>query len=149
MRAGGGPAWRCDSEWRMNVRYFTGFLLSVASVGALERRDVQLDHLEHRVGDPLRAGHVAVAHHLLEGRRDDLPPDAEAIDEPPARLRLAPRLEERVPVAIELRLIVAGDDERNGVVELVVRARAHGPQRLAEEGEVHDLHRARRPARRV
>src|SRR5579883_1848803 len=42
------------------------------TICALERRDVELDHLEERVGDLLRPGWIAVAHHPLERRRDDL-----------------------------------------------------------------------------
>ena len=72
----------------------------------------------------------------------------EAIDQPAARLRLASALEQRVPVAVQLRLIVAHHDDRDGVVELMVRPRGHGLEALAEQREVHDLHRARRPARR-
>src|SRR5205823_11534061 len=81
-------------------------------------------------------------------RGDDLPAKAEPVDEPPARLRLAPTLEEGGPVAVELRLVLAEHDHRDGVVELVVRSRRHGLERLAEEREVHHLDRAGWPAGR-
>ena len=53
-----------------------------AAVCLLERRDVELDHLHHRVGDPLRTGRILVAHHLFEYCGHDLPPQSESIDEP-------------------------------------------------------------------
>ena len=49
----------------------------------------------------------AVVHHLVHRRRDDLPSHTEPVVQPPARLRLPAALEKRVPVAVELRLIVA------------------------------------------
>src|SRR5437588_11598677 len=83
------------------------------SIGFFERRDVELDHLQHRIGDSLRAGRILVAHHLLEHRGNDLPPKPESVDEPSAGLRLAPTLEQRLPVAVELRLVVAQDEHRD------------------------------------
>ena len=77
------------------------------------------------------------------------PPETEPIDQPPARLGLTPAFEERVPVAVELPLVVAQHDHRDGVVEIVVRPCAHRLETLAEEREVDDLDRARRPARRL
>src|SRR6266545_1746864 len=103
-------------------------------VRLFERRNVELHHLEHGVGHLLGARSVLVAHHLLEDRRNDLPPHPEPIDEPAARLRLAAPFEEGVPVAVQLGLIVAEHHHRDGVVELVVRPRAHGLEALAEEG---------------
>src|SRR5438309_862887 len=79
----------------------------LGSIGLLERRDVELDHLQHRVCRSLRPRRILVLHHLLHYRGDDLPAKAESVDEPPARLRLSPALEERVPVAVELRLVLA------------------------------------------
>jgi len=78
--------------------------------GLLEGCDVELDHLQHRVGDPLRASRVVVSHPLVHAGGNDLPPETESIDEPTARLGLASPLEERVPVAVQLRLIVAEHD---------------------------------------
>ena len=57
--------------------------------------------------------------------------------------------EKGVPVPVQLRLAVARHDDRDGVVELVVGSRAHRLEVLAEQREVHDLHGARGPARRV
>lgn len=90
---------------------------------------------------------VRVGHHPLELGRDDLPAQAVAIDEPAALYGLAASSEERVPVSIELRLVVADHDERDRVVELVVRTGADRLEALAEEGEIDDLHRAGRSAR--
>ena len=121
----------------------------VGAVGAHECGHVQFDHLQHRIGDPLRSRPVAVAHHVVQRLRDDLPPDAEAVDQPAARLRLAAALEQRVPVAIELGLVLADHDHRDGIVELVVRPGGHGLERLPEQGEVDDRDRAFRSARRL
>jgi len=74
-----------------------------------------------------------------------LPPHTEPVDEPAACLRLASSLEKGVPVAVQLRLIVAEHDDRNRVVELMVWACAHGPEALAQQREVHDLHRPAGP----
>ena len=54
-----------------------------------------------------------------------VPAHAVAVAEPATGVRLAAALEQRVPVAIELRLVLAGDHEGDGVVERIVRAGAH------------------------
>jgi hypothetical protein len=110
------------------------------TVGLLERRDVELDRLQECVRDPLRSSGVLVAHHLAQHGGDDLPPETEPVDEPAAALCLAPSLEERVPVAVQLRLVVAQHDHRDGVVELMVRPRADGLEALSKQSEVDDLH---------
>ena len=63
-------------------------LRSGFAVRLLQLRDVELDHLEHRVRHPLRADRILVSHHLHQHRRNDLPPQTEAIDQPAAGLRL-------------------------------------------------------------
>ena len=52
----------------------------------------------------------------------------------------APSLEQRIPVPVELRLIVARDDEGYRVVELVMRPGAHGAKRLPEQSEIDHLY---------
>src|SRR5690606_10484030 len=105
--------------------------------------------LQRRIGDALGADRVRVAHEFVQRGRHDLPAQAEPVDEPAARLRLSAALEQRVPVAVQLGLVVAHHDHRDGVVELVVRPCGDRLEALAEQGEVHDLHGTRRPARRL
>src|SRR6185436_6975093 len=110
-------------------------VMSLRAIRLLQRRDVELDHLQHRVARPPGAGPVLVGHHLFQDLGDDLPANPESIDQPSARLRLPSALEERVPVAIELLLVFAEDDQRDRVVEVVVGARRHCLEALAEERE--------------
>ena len=61
---------------------------SSPSCARLQRVDVQLLHLQHRLHGPPRLLRVGVAHVLAELPRDDLPRDAEPVLEPAALLRL-------------------------------------------------------------
>src|SRR5438105_613736 len=122
--------------------------LALAVVRGLQLRDVQPDHLQHRVGDTLRAHRVLVAHHFVHEGRDDLPAHAVPVFQPPACLGLA-ALEQRVPVAIELGLVVTSDHQRDRVIERVERPGTHCLEALAKEREVHDLHGTRRTAGRI
>src|SRR5437588_1074845 len=122
--------------------------LALAVVRGLQLRDVQLDHLQHRVGDTLRAHRVLVARHLVHDGRDDLPAHAVFVFQPPAWLGLA-AFEQRVPVAIELGLVVTNDDQRDRVIEQVERPGADRLEALAKEREVHHLHGTRRTAGRI
>ena len=67
----------------------------------------------------------------------------------PAALLGRAALEQRVPVAVDLGLVVAVHDERDRVVERVERPGADRHERLAEQRELDDLDRAGRAARRV
>src|SRR4029079_8713862 len=88
-----------------------------------------------------------IGHHLEHHSGDDLPRNAVAVFQPPARLRLS-ALEKRVPVAIDFRLILAIHYERNSVVERIHLASSHRSERLAEQLELDDFYGSRRAARR-
>src|SRR5438105_5956724 len=109
-------------------------------VRRLEGCDVQLHQLQQRIRHPLRPGTVLVAYQLVQDGGNDLPAEPEPVDEPAAGLRLAASLEQGIPVAIELRLIVAEHDHRDRVVEVMVWPCGHGLEALAQQREVHDLH---------
>jgi hypothetical protein len=93
-------------------------------------------HLEHRVHRPPGAAGVRVVQQLVQAARHDLPRQPEAVLEPAARTGFAAVGRERVPQPVDLRLVVALDDERHGFVELEVRAAVEPLERLAGEREV-------------
>ena len=61
----------------------------------------------------------------------DLPGDAELVLQPAAGALLAAALGERVPVVVDLGLVVAADLEGDGLVELELRAAVEGEELLA------------------
>jgi two-component system response regulator (stage 0 sporulation protein F) len=117
--------------------------------GALQRSDVDLDHRHHRLEGPLRPARVGVGQQLGEPSRHDLPREAELVLEPAALDRLTAVGGERVPQAVDLRLILAvyGEGDRFGEMEFRAAVEAH--ERLAGEGELDHQHVSRRTARIV
>src|SRR5436190_19263437 len=81
-------------------------------VRVLERFDLDLVHLEHRLHHAVDAFGVPVGQHLIEHARDDLPGHTEAVREPATRIRIS-TLRQRVPVMVDLLLRVAVHDERD------------------------------------
>src|SRR5262245_13862546 len=73
--------------------------------------DVQLGHLQHRLHGPARALRIGVGQQLAEDVRHDLPRQAVPVLEPTALAGLAAVGRERVPVVVDLRLILAVDNE--------------------------------------
>src|SRR5436190_11698823 len=98
--------------------------------------DVELLHLEHRVHPPACPvpviGVVQEPHHL---RRNDLPRDAKPILQPAARAWLAAIRSQELPVAVDLGLILALDEERDRLVEPEVGTAVEAHERLAIERE--------------
>src|SRR5215211_5505880 len=84
----------------------------------LERRDLDLAHLEHRGHDALRRLGLGAGEQRGEPGGGDLPGDAEAILEPAARAVLA-ALAEAGPVLVDLGLVAAVDLERDRLAEPV------------------------------
>src|SRR5690606_32156994 len=73
----------------------------------------------------------------------DLPGNAEAVAEPAALLDHTTR-PQSLPIAIDLSLVHAVDDEGDGVVEWVERSGAHGHEGLPGERELDHLNGASR-----
>src|SRR4030095_5899417 len=108
---------------------------------ALQGLDVELDHLEHPLHDTLPHLRILVPHQLGEDRRHDLPGQPELVLEP-AALHLLAAFRELAPVVIDLFLVLAVDDERNGLRELELRTSVQRNELLAVELEVDDHDRA-------
>ena len=72
----------------------------------------------------------------------DLPSHAELVDDPAAGHFLAAVFQYRLPVAIDLRLRAAVHAERDGVVERMMLAGAHGEERLTKQAEFDAIDRA-------
>jgi hypothetical protein len=68
--------------------------IPLRTVGLFQRGNIELHHLQQRIGDPLRPSRVALVHHLVQQGGHDLPSQAEPVDQPPARLRLAAAVED-------------------------------------------------------
>ena len=82
----------------MQFRQQTESMRRSRTVCLLKLRDIEFDHLQHRVRDALRPNLVALAHHLVHHCGHDLPSQAKPVDQPTTRLRLASSSEERVPI---------------------------------------------------
>src|SRR5690349_19941565 len=88
------------------------------AIGLPQLGDVELRLTEHDFHGPLRAGRIGAADQLVQLARHDLPGDAEAVLEPAAHARLAAARDQCVPVAVDLGLVLAVDEERDRLVEL-------------------------------
>src|SRR5580765_920815 len=74
---------------------------------SLQLGAVELPHLEHRLHHALHLRRVRVGHELVEQLGNDLPRQAEAVLQPSALALLATALDETVPEAIDLGLVLA------------------------------------------
>src|SRR5512133_2217349 len=100
--------------------------LSVLSRGGFERGQVHLDHAHHGLHG------LGVTDQLADIARHDLPAEAEAVGEPTAGHGFA-AFDQLVPVAVDLLLGVAADEEREGGVELIRGAAVEKDYLLAFE----------------
>src|SRR5262245_45663818 len=112
-----------------------------ARMGPLETGDVELDHLQYGLHDPLRFGGIGIREQFGKHGRDDLPGHAVAVLEPAALLDLA-ILRKGSPEPIDLGLIRALDLERDGVGVLETPAAVERHEALARERELHHEHAA-------
>src|SRR5579859_1450322 len=123
---------------------------SSAASRRLDGGDVDLLHRHHRLEGALRlsaTGRQRVGQHA----RGDLPGEAPAVLAPTARAFLAAVADNRIPVAVRLRLIVRGDLEGERLAVLERRAAVETEAGNAEDGELHQasstsLTGIRRPA---
>src|SRR6266446_6115486 len=107
-----------------------------AASRCLDDGDVDLLHRHHRREGAL--GLSATGRHRLGQRaRGDLPGEAPAVLAPTARAFLAAIADNRIPVAVGLRLIVRGDLEGKGLAVLERRAAVETEAGNAEDGEFH------------
>src|SRR3989442_10349346 len=98
--------------------------------------NVDLLHRHHRVEGAL--GLSATRRHRVGQRaRCDLPGEAPAVLAPTARAFLAAVADDRIPVAVRLRLIVRCDLEGKGLAVLERRAAVETEAGNAEDGELH------------
>src|SRR5919204_2136053 len=86
--------------------------LLLSSVGALQRLDLELAHLQHRAHHALRLLRIGVADQLQEDGRHDLPRDSVLVLQPAARSLLA-AFRELLPQLVDLFLRLAIDHERH------------------------------------
>src|SRR5215510_6544134 len=92
-------------------------LCGLALVGLSQFREIELLHLQKRVGDALGFFGVRIRHHFSERGGDDLPGNAEFILQPAAGL-FAAFLGQSVPEVVDLFLGVAINLEGHGLAEL-------------------------------
>src|SRR5207249_10973413 len=86
------------------------------AVGSLERRDLELPHLEHLHHDALRVPGLRITEPCSEAPGFDLSGEAELIRQPAARTFFA-SLGKRLPEAVNLRLRLAFDHDGGAVRE--------------------------------
>src|SRR5436190_12912352 len=94
---------------------------SSAASRRLDGGDVDLLHRHHRLEGALGLS-AAGRHRVGQRARGDLPGQAPAVLAPTARALLAAIADNRIPVAVRLRLIVGGDLEGKGLAVLERRA---------------------------
>src|SRR5262249_32448370 len=120
-------------------RALRSWILSLVS--ALQRRDVELFHLQECSGHPLHYCGISVSDHLYERGRHHLPGQAESVLEPAARALFA-AVTELVPEIIDLLLGLAVDLEGNRLTEFELRAAVQRHEFLSFELESDDHHGA-------
>src|SRR6266480_3896792 len=109
---------------------------SSAASRRLDGGDVDLLHGHHRLEGAL--GLSATGRQRLGQRaRGDLPGEAPAVLAPTARAFLAAIADDRIPVAVRLRLIVRGDLEGERLAMLERRAAVETQAGNTDDGELH------------
>ena len=121
------PGASCSAHLRID---FEGRRASAAS-RRLDRGDVDLLHRHHRLERALGLS-AAGRHRVGQHARSDLPGEAPAVLAPAARALLAAVADDRVPVAVRLRLIVGGDLEGERLAVLERRAAVEAEARNAD-----------------
>src|SRR6266545_2689820 len=123
-------------------------LPSSAASRRLDDGDVDLLHRHHRLEGAL--GLSATGRHRVgQCAWGDLPGEAPAVLAPTARAFLAPIADNRIPVAVCLRLILRGYLEGERLAVLERRAAVETEAGNAEDGELHRQHIAGLAARVV
>src|ERR1035437_3553673 len=111
---------------------------------ATKRGDVDLGHAQHRLHGPAGAFSIWTAQQLAELARDDLPRHAEAILAPATLPGRSAAFDQCVPEAVDFRLILAIDDERDRLGERELGTAVEAREAPTGEGEVD---RENRPGR--
>ena len=106
----------------------------------LDRGDVDLLHLHHRLERALGGGGIGVGDRFRQGDRRDLPGQAPFVLAPAARALLAAVADDRVPVAIRFGLVGGGDLERERFVVLERRSAVEPEAGNAHHGELDGQH---------
>src|ERR1044072_1368834 len=96
--------------------------------------------LHHGVEGALRHFAVRIGHQLHEPAWRDLPRQAEAVLAPAADALGAAVVDDAVPVAVGLRLVLGVDHERDRFVEVELGAAVETNERHAENGELDGEH---------
>src|SRR5580704_4125304 len=121
---------------------------SSAASRRLDGGDVDLLHRHHRLEGALGLSSTG-RQRVGQRARGDLPGEAPAVLAPTARAFLAAVADNRIPVAVRLRLIVRGDLEGKRLAVLERRAAVETEAGNAEDGELHRQHIAGLAARVV
>src|SRR6266571_5749983 len=125
-RSSSGPPGACITPSIVRKVPTTSFLVCLpprhsALIGSLQRRDVKFLHLEHDFHYAPGLGSVRIGKEPVQHRRHDLPRESESVLHPAALFSLGYG-RQGFPVPIHLRLVLAGNRERDGFIELEVRA---------------------------
>src|SRR5262245_43520134 len=103
---------RCREGWArfaLPTLRFPALRRALSFIRPLQTFDIELDHPEHRLHGPLRAGGIRTTEIFRQRARYDLPRYAEAILQPATLAGLAAIREQRVPETIDLGLVGAID----------------------------------------
>ena len=111
-----------------------------ASPCRLDRRDVDLPHLHHRVKRALGNGRIGIGDRLGQSDWRDLPGQSPSILAPAAFALPAAVTDDCVPVTIRLGLISRRDLKRERFVVLEYRSAVEAEARDADHGELDRQH---------
>ena len=107
-------------------------------IGLLQRVDIQLYHLHHGFHHALGFFSILIVDHLRQDVRHDLPRDAKFVLQPATLHRLAAVRDQGVPQTVDFGLVLTRDDQRNRVVEAVVRSAVERVILLSGEREIDE-----------
>src|SRR6266705_5715993 len=152
-RSSSGPPPACITPSIVRKVPTTSFLMCLptrhsALIGSLQRREVKFLHLEHDFHHSPGPGSVRIGTEPVQHRRHDLSREAEAVLHPAALFGLRDG-RQGLPVPIHLRLVLARNRERDGLVELEVRSTIQAAELLAHQHEVDGQDVPLLPARGV
>src|SRR5919197_1594803 len=115
----------------------------------LDRRDVDLLHLHHRIEGALGNSRIGIRDRLRQGDRGNLPGQAPSVFTPAARTLLAAVADDRVPIAVRFGLVDGGDLKRERFVVFEGRTTVQPEARNAHHRKLDGQHITFLPRRKV
>src|SRR6188768_1196456 len=128
---------RTSSSW-----YLRSWLIGATSTATrrLDRCDVDLLHLHHRIERALGGSGIGIGYRLGKSDRRDLPGQSPFVLAPAARTLLAAVADDRVPIAIRFGLVGGCDLKRKRFIVLERRSAVEPEAWNAHHGKLDGQH---------